>query len=85
MNADRLRMDHERQLRSEHAANRWAHFANMGLASWLITQPLLINMQELPLTWSEMILGAALFVGAGSRCLGEPSGLVGSAPASAHW
>ena len=61
-NAEQLRTEHERQLRSEHAANRWAHFANIGLATWLITQPLLIDVREPLLAWSEVVLGAALLV-----------------------
>ncbi len=61
-NAEQLRTDHERLLRSEHAANRWAHFANMGLATWLVTQPLLIDVREPLLAWSEIGLGVALLV-----------------------
>ena len=61
-NAEELRMKREAQIRSEHSANRWAHFANMGLATWLITQPLLINVQEPWLRISEIILGLALLV-----------------------
>jgi nucleoside-diphosphate-sugar epimerase len=61
-NPDRLRLRHENALRSEHAANRWAHFANLGFATWLITQPLLIDVEERALRWSEIGLGAALCV-----------------------
>jgi len=61
-NADQLRTAHERQVRNEHGANRWAHFANMGLATWLITQPPLIDVREPLLAWSEVVLGVALFV-----------------------
>jgi len=61
-NAEQLRTAHESQLRSEHGANRWAHFANMGLATWLITQPVLIDVREPLLAWSEVILGVALLV-----------------------
>lgn len=61
-NAEQLRTAHERKLRSEHAANRWAHFANLGLATWLITQPLLIDVREPLLAWSEIGLGVALLV-----------------------
>ena len=57
-----LRMRREAQVRSEHSANRWAHFANIGLATWLITQPVLINVQEPWLRASEMLLGALLLV-----------------------
>lgn len=61
-NAEHLRTAHETQLRSEHRANRWAHFANMGLATWLITQPPLIDVREPLLAWSEALLGVALFI-----------------------
>ncbi len=61
-NAEQLRTAHETQMRKEHGANRWAHFANMGLATWLITQPPLINVTEPLLAWSEALLGVALFV-----------------------
>jgi nucleoside-diphosphate-sugar epimerase len=64
-NADQLRTSHETTVRAEHAANRWAHFANIGLATWLITQPPLIDVREPLLAWSEIILGAALLVCAG--------------------
>jgi nucleoside-diphosphate-sugar epimerase len=50
------------KIRSEHRANRWAHFVNMGLGTWLITQPLLVDIQEPLLRWSEIILGGALMV-----------------------
>jgi nucleoside-diphosphate-sugar epimerase len=59
---DKLRERHEAQVRAEHGANRWAHFVNLGLATWLITQPLLINVEEPLLRWSEVVLGAALLV-----------------------
>jgi nucleoside-diphosphate-sugar epimerase len=61
-NAEDLRVRHEALIRSQHRDNRWAHFVNMGLATWLITQPLLINVQEPLLRWSEIGLGVALFV-----------------------
>jgi hypothetical protein len=59
-NPDKLRARHEAQVKSEHGASRWAHFVNMGLATWLITQPLLINVEEQLLRWSEMMLGVML-------------------------
>lgn len=61
---DKLREHHEAQVRAEHGANRWAHFVNLGLATWLITQPLLVNVEEPLLRWSEVVLGVALLVGA---------------------
>jgi nucleoside-diphosphate-sugar epimerase len=61
-NPEKLRARHEAQIKAEHGANRWAHFVNIGLGTWLITQPLLINVEEALLRWSEMTLGAALVV-----------------------
>jgi len=61
-NPEKLRARHEAQVRIEHRANRWAHFVNMGLGTWLITQPLLINVEEPLLRWSEIVLGATLIV-----------------------
>lgn len=61
-NPETLRVHHETQIKSEHRDNRWAHFVNMGLGTWLITQPLLINVQEPLLRWSEVVLGALLII-----------------------
>ena len=65
-NPEKLRARHEAQIRTEHRANRWAHFVNMGLGTWLMTQPLLINVTEPLLRWSEIVLGAMLIVCAGA-------------------
>ena len=61
-NPEKLRVRHDAQVRAEHRANRWAHFVNIGLGTWLITQPLLINVAEPLLRWSEMVLGAMLML-----------------------
>jgi nucleoside-diphosphate-sugar epimerase len=61
-NPDKLRARHEAQIETDHRANRWAHFVNMALATWLITQPALIDVEEPLLRQSEIALGAALFV-----------------------
>ena len=84
-NAETLRSKREVQVRTEHNANRWAHFVNMGLATWLITQPLLINVQEPGLRITEMVLGLALLVSSLLRCLGRPLGLAGPVPESVLW
>lgn len=60
-----LRQRHEDYFRSEHCANRWAHFMNMALGTWLITQPPLVQVEEPGLIWSEVALGAALVLFAG--------------------
>lgn len=64
INPDSLLARRETQVRDQHRANRWAHFVNIGLGTWLLTQPLLIAIEEPLLRWSEIILGAALIVGA---------------------
>jgi nucleoside-diphosphate-sugar epimerase len=61
-NPEELSARHEAQVKVEHQTNRWAHFVNIGLGTWLVTQPALINVGEPLLRWSELILGAALVV-----------------------
>ncbi len=63
-NPDTLRARHEARRQIEHRAARWTHFANMALGSWLVTQPLLIDVQEPLLRNSEMALGALLIASA---------------------
>jgi hypothetical protein len=41
---------------------RWAHFINIALGLWLITQPPLIQVEEPWLARAEILLGAALIV-----------------------
>ncbi|HMN83760.1 MAG TPA: NAD-dependent epimerase/dehydratase family protein [Burkholderiaceae bacterium] len=55
-----LRRRHERMLRDEHRANRWAQFVNIGLGAWVLTQPVIVEVAEPALFWSEVVLGAAL-------------------------
>ena len=55
---------HREQVTREHRDNRWAHFLNIGLGTWLVTQPVLIGVAEPLLRWSEMILGIALMISA---------------------
>jgi hypothetical protein len=81
-NPETLNARHVEKTRSEHCANRWAHFVNMGLGTWLVTQPLLIGIQEPLLRWSEIALGSALISSSRSRpCPRRRSGLAGFAPA----
>jgi len=61
-NPEKLRVRHEARSRTELGANRWAHFVNLCLATWLLTQPLLIDVQEPGLRRSEMLLGVALLI-----------------------
>jgi len=48
--------------RRAHAANRWPHFVNIGLGTWLVCQPPLIGLDEPWLRLAEMALGALLTV-----------------------
>ncbi len=57
-----LRIDTERRVRMEHSDNRWAHFVNIALGFWLLTQPVLIQVPEPLLRATEMVLGALLLV-----------------------
>ena len=61
-NAEVLRIARRAQIETEHGANRWAHFVNIGLGTWLLTQPPLIGVAEPLLRWSELALGIALIV-----------------------
>lgn len=64
-NPDVLRTRHEAGRKTEHGAWRWAHFVNIGLGSWLLTQPLLVGVQEAGLRVSEMVMGLLLMAAAG--------------------
>lgn len=63
--AEALRDQHERWVRAQHAGSRWAHFTNMALGLWIMVQPVLVQVTEPLLFWSEIVLGAALVVFAG--------------------
>lgn len=52
-----LRRRHETLRRQQHGENRWAHFVNIALGLWLVTQPPLIGVQEPLLAASEVALG----------------------------
>lgn len=57
---ERLRSDYEEQRRADHKATRWAHFANIALGFWILTQPMIVQVREPLLYWSEVALGAGL-------------------------
>jgi nucleoside-diphosphate-sugar epimerase len=63
-NSDALRTDHEARRKAEHAQWRWAHVVNIGLGSWLLTQPLIVGVQETGLRTGEIALGLMLMVAA---------------------
>jgi nucleoside-diphosphate-sugar epimerase len=54
---EKLRRIGEKRYRDQLAENRWAHFVNMMLGTWLITQPPLIGVSEPLLRWTEIGLG----------------------------
>ncbi len=47
----------EALVKREVRANRWAHFANIALGTWLVTQPALIAVEEPGLRSAEMLIG----------------------------
>jgi nucleoside-diphosphate-sugar epimerase/disulfide bond formation protein DsbB len=53
---------HDASVRRELRANRWAHFANIGLGTWLVTQPALLGVSEPGRSAAEIGLGTALMV-----------------------
>ncbi|MFV0624305.1 NAD-dependent epimerase/dehydratase family protein [Sphingomonas sp. ac-8] len=57
-----LRSDYERWRREQHAGHRWAHFLNIALGCWILVQPVIVDVTEPLLFWSEIGLGAALVV-----------------------
>jgi len=62
--ADELRTAHEASRKAEHGRWRWAHVVNIGLGSWLLTQPLIVGVQEPGLRVAEMAMGLLLMVAA---------------------
>jgi hypothetical protein len=61
-NPEELSAQHREQARAEQGAYRWAHFVNIGLGTWLVTQPALINVVEPLLRMSELVLGCLLIL-----------------------
>jgi nucleoside-diphosphate-sugar epimerase len=57
-----LRQRHDALRQAEHGAYRWAHFANIGLGIWLVTQPPLLGVAEPLLIAAEVALGFAVMV-----------------------
>ena len=55
-----IRQRRETRFRDEHRASRWAHFLNIGLGLWLVTQPWMIGVEETWLARAEIVLGLAL-------------------------
>jgi nucleoside-diphosphate-sugar epimerase len=59
---EQLRARYEAKVRAEHRGDRWAHFTNIALGVWLVTQPPMIGVGEVWLARSEIGLGAVLIV-----------------------
>lgn len=59
---EELRASHEDWYRAAHADNRWAHFVNIALGFWILVQPVIVEVGEPALFWSEIALGAALML-----------------------
>jgi nucleoside-diphosphate-sugar epimerase len=59
---ERLRADYEARRRREHGDNRWAHFLNIGLGTWLLTSPPLLGLDDPRIAASDVMAGAALVV-----------------------
>lgn len=57
-----LRARHEEWRRIAHGDTRWAHFVNIALGCWILVQPVIVEVEEPALFWSEIVLGAALIV-----------------------
>ncbi|RVT90503.1 NAD-dependent epimerase/dehydratase family protein [Sphingomonas crocodyli] len=60
--AEALRLGYERRRRAEHRETRWAHFTNIALGLWILVQPVIVQVEEPLLFWSEILLGAALML-----------------------
>ena len=59
---EQLRARHEAKVRGEHRGDRWAHFTNIALGIWLVTQSPMIGIEEVWLARTEIALGAALIL-----------------------
>ncbi len=62
---ERLRRENEERYRAQHSETRWAHFINLMLGTWLVTQPPLIAVAEPLLRWTEIVAGLLLIVFSG--------------------
>jgi nucleoside-diphosphate-sugar epimerase len=59
---EHLRARHEQWRRAAHGEMRWAHFVNIALGCWILVQPVIVEVEEPALFWSEIVLGAALIL-----------------------
>lgn len=61
-NPEILRKRYELEFRREYDRFRWAHFANLSFAAWLIVSPIILGYEDTPLAWSDIGSGAVLLV-----------------------
>jgi nucleoside-diphosphate-sugar epimerase/VIT1/CCC1 family predicted Fe2+/Mn2+ transporter len=59
---EEVRRASDERYRREHSETRWAHFVNLMLGTWLLTQPPLIGVVEPLLRWTEIVSGVLLIV-----------------------
>src|SRR5690606_17069348 len=59
---EQLRRRYEAMRQQQHGAHRWAHFTNLALGAWLVTQPPLIGVAEPMLAATEVALGLLVIV-----------------------
>lgn len=59
---EELRARHEQWRRGAHGDTRWAHFVNMALGCWILVQPVIVEVEEPALFWSEIALGTTLIL-----------------------
>lgn len=64
-NPEILRKRYELEFRRDYARFRWAHFANLSFALWLIVSPIVLGYAQTPLAWSDTVSGLALLILAG--------------------
>lgn len=61
-NPEALRERHEHRYREAHQRNIWAPFANLALASWLITGPSILEYESAALARSDIVTAVALAI-----------------------
>jgi nucleoside-diphosphate-sugar epimerase len=61
-NPEVLRRRYEGEFRSEYDRFRWAHFANLAFAAWLVASPVILGYAGTPLSWSDVGSGVLLMI-----------------------
>jgi len=60
--AEHLLHEYNQSWRDAHRANRWAHFLNMALGTWLMTSPPILGYRDDAMTISDLVAGALVLV-----------------------